>query len=256
MAIDVPQRASPFRPDTLSTADPDILGQPNVGLFGWTTNDLTSVKDIITYVNTALQAAESAQANAKYVADSLDRMEELNTQYQNVLNQINSMYVEMQAINENVNTASNNVIAYADETKGYRDATKSYHDEVKILRDEVIAYAMQSIYKYGDAGNVPSGTLNINIAAGSVQNFVLTQAETNIDVMTFTDPTSTCRQLTLMFVQGTGANQLKWPTKVKWNNDRNPIFSYVQGKMDVITLLTKDSGVSWYGFYNGGWFNA
>lgn len=44
---------------------------PNSGLFGWTSNDLTSVRDLAMWVSEAQKAAESAQANADYTAEVL-----------------------------------------------------------------------------------------------------------------------------------------------------------------------------------------
>lgn len=49
---------------------------PNSGLFGWTSNDLTSVRDLAMWVSEAQKAAESAQANADYTADVLVHVQE------------------------------------------------------------------------------------------------------------------------------------------------------------------------------------
>ena len=48
---------------------------PNSGLFGWTSNDLTSVRDLAMWVSEAQNAAESAQANADYTADVLTHVQ-------------------------------------------------------------------------------------------------------------------------------------------------------------------------------------
>lgn len=44
---------------------------PNTSQFGWTSNDLTSVKDLAQWVSEAQNAAESASANAQYSSEVL-----------------------------------------------------------------------------------------------------------------------------------------------------------------------------------------
>lgn len=74
--------------------DTDIVkvGGPNVSQFGWTTNDLTSVKDILTYVKTAIEAAEIAQNAAESAAADRDRIEQLDGDYQVKLQDIDTKY--------------------------------------------------------------------------------------------------------------------------------------------------------------------
>jgi|AKZA01.1.fsa_nt_gi hypothetical protein len=249
----------PTKPDAFTQpASEDIsnLGV-NVAPFAWTTNDITSVKDILTYVQTALQAAESAQANAAVATAAVDRINLLDSQYQVKLQDIDQMYDNMVTLSNNVTVTNADLIQYRDQTKAYRDTTQAMYTEVIGLRDDILTYALQAIYKYF-ANNNPgaSGSLALNVADGTVQFFKLQQPSTTFNIATFTDPVSTCRQITLILQQGTGANQVTWPSKVRWNNNRTPVLSYVKDKVDFITLLTKDSGATWYGFYNGGWFNA
>ena len=65
----------------LSAVDPERASivvdaqTPNSGLFGWTSNDLTSVRDLAMWVSEAQNAAESAQANADYTADVLTHVQ-------------------------------------------------------------------------------------------------------------------------------------------------------------------------------------
>lgn len=74
--------------------DTDIVkvGGPNVSQFGWTTNDLTSVRDILTYVKTAIEAAEIAQNAAEAAAADRDRIEQLDGDYQSKLQDIDTKY--------------------------------------------------------------------------------------------------------------------------------------------------------------------
>lgn len=249
----------PTKPDAFTQpASEDIsnLGV-NVAPFAWTTNDITSVKDILSYVQTALDAAQSAQNSAAVSTAAVNRIEELNGQYQVKLQEIDQMYDNMVTLSNNITVTNADLIQYRDQTKAYRDTTQTMYTEIIGLRDDILTYALQAIYKYFSNNNPgASGSLALNVEDGTVQFFNLKQPTTTFTISGFTDPVSTCRQITLILQQGTGANKVSWPSKVKWNNNRTPVLSYVKNKVDFITLLTKDSGATWYGFYNGGWFNA
>ena len=252
----------PEIPNAFPQAKPGLAGDGvnstvNVAPFGWTTNDITSVKDIVTYVQTALQAAEAAQNSAASAAISADRVEQLDAQYQAKLIDIDTKYDAMVILSNQVAVTNAELINYVSTTKSYMDQTQVYYNSVESLRDDVLTYAMQSIYKYADNGDSGGdGTITIKVSDGSVQHFKLMTTNTTFVMGAIGDPTNTCRQLTIMLEQGTGANKIIWPSNVRWNNNRNPTLSFVQGKMDFLTLFTKDSGSTWYGFYNGGWFNA
>lgn len=248
----------PIRPDAFTQPEADITSSGvNVAPFAWTTNDITSVKDIITYVQTAVQAAESAQANAEVASAAANRIAELDGQYQSKLIDIDNMYSDMVVLSNNVNLTEAILLNYQSTTKGYMDETQVLHDSVSQLRDDVITYAMQAVYRFGNSGDTGGdGTITLEVADGTIQYFKLIVPQTTFAIGSFTDPSSTCRQLTLMIEQGTGANKINWPSNIKWNNGRDPVLSYISGKIDFLTLLTKDSGNSWYGFYNGGWFDA
>lgn len=252
----------PEIPNAFPQAKPGLAGDNtestvNIAPFGWTTNDVTSVRDIITYVQTALTAATTATNAALSASASVDRVEQLDGQYQAKLIDIDTKYDAMVILSNNVAVTNSQLINYVSTTKSYMDQTQVYYNSVEGLRDDVLTYAMQSIYKYSDSGDSGGvGTITIQIADGSVQHFRLITANTTFVMGAITDPGNTCRQLTVMLEQGTGANKVTWPSNVRWNNNRNPTLSFVQGKMDFMTLFTKNSGATWYGFYNGGWFNA
>lgn len=56
------------------------VSTPNVSQFGWTTQDLKSVKDLVKWVNAAMDAAVSAQTNADYVAESVSYVQNQTAQ--------------------------------------------------------------------------------------------------------------------------------------------------------------------------------
>lgn len=70
---------------------------PNVSNFGWTSNDLTSVKDLVIWVDTAQNAAQSASDNAEYVEQAVTAIQDLNTD-------INAKLVEANALNTSLHS--------------------------------------------------------------------------------------------------------------------------------------------------------
>ncbi len=63
----------------LALEDEAVIGStstPNVSQFGWTSQDLRSVKDLLRFVDAAMEAAESAQENADYVAGSVQYVQD------------------------------------------------------------------------------------------------------------------------------------------------------------------------------------
>lgn len=101
---------------------------PNSGLFGWTSNDLTSVRDLAMWVSEAQNAAESAQANADYTADVL-------THVQTQAGAIDAGLVEV----DNKITQLNNSITQVNDTVAAFNAT--YAVFVSEYNDFLVKYA-------------------------------------------------------------------------------------------------------------------
>lgn len=241
--------------DSSAAADIVAGGQPNVGLFSWTTNDLTGVKDIVTYVKAALAAAESAQASAAQAESTKNNVEELSHQYEAIVNQIDNQYTQIVNLANTINVDVNQISAYVNEAEDIKDVVNQQYIEVNTWREEVIKYAMQAVYKYYER-SANGQTVTLEMTNGSIQKLILLSSNTTVELNTPAGEENLCRQLTLMLQQGTGSNKVTWPSYIKWNNGRTPTLSYDINKIDIVTLLTKDSGASWFGFYNGGWFDA
>ena len=118
----------------LSAVDPNRASivvdaqTPNSGLFGWTSNDLTSVRDLAMWVSEAQNAAESAQANADYTADVL-------THVQTQAGAIDAGLVEV----DNKITQLNNSITQVNDTVAAFNAT--YAVFVSEYNDFLVKYA-------------------------------------------------------------------------------------------------------------------
>lgn len=257
IALNAPVQPRAYAAPTADDTASDIVagGQPNVGLFAWTTNDLTGIKDIITYVQTALAAATRAEAAANQAENTKNHVDEVANRYESIVAKIDQQYEDMKKLAATIDVNVTEIGEYVNEAEGIRDAVKQQYQQIEIWRGEIMQYQMLAVYRFYDDDTTET-TYEINTTDATVQLIKVSASTTTFTFKTPNDGTDKCRQLTLMIQQGTGANKIKWPSTVRWNNGREPVLSYENGKIDVITLLTKDSGAKWFGFYNGGWFDA
>ena len=64
--------------------------------------------------------------------------------------------------------------------------------------------------------------------------------------------TGTAISVTVELLQdGTGSRTVTWPASVKWPGGVAPTLTTTAAKTDIITLLTRDGGTTWYGFVGG-----
>ena len=257
LILNQPAQPRAYVAPTADDAESDIVagGQPNVGLFAWTTNDLTGIKDIITYVKTALAAAERAEAAASQAEVTKNHVDEVANRYEAIVVKIDQQYEDMKKLADTINVDVNQIHQYVDECRNIQVAVNNQYTQIDAWRAEIMKYQMLAVYKFYD-DETSETTHTVDVTDATVQLLKLNASTTTLTIQTPAGETDLCRQLTLMLQQGTGANKVKWPSSVRWNNGREPVLSYDTGKIDVITLLTKDSGTKWYGFYNGGWFDA
>jgi len=98
---------------------------------------------------------------------------------------------------------------------------------------------------------ISGGSLILDLEAGNVFDVTLTQNVTNLSVV---NPPSSGRagSCTLILKQdGTGGRTLTWPSTVKWAGGTPPAITSAAGAVDIYALVTRDGGVTWYGFPGG-----
>ena len=96
-------------------------------------------------------------------------------------------------------------------------------------------------------GGTGGGTQDIDITAGNV---VTATVDTSTNTFTFSNPSATgvsC-SFTLILTNG-GSQTVVWPATVDWAAATAPTLT-VAG-VDVLTFMTIDAGVIWYGFAGG-----
>lgn len=264
-----PPAYDPVKPSDVDASVQITQSTVNVGEFGWTTNDMTSVKDIVRYVATAQAAAESADLNAQYVQSQMDILDAGVSTVNGALSTITNAQQQIAADKQYMDTKTAEAASSA--TAANQAATNALNSANKALASENVikTYALAALYSFKDQGTITDDDYDILVSEGTVQKLRLTKPTTNLNLNPFpTDPANTARQITLILEQGTGSNKITFNqlpdpddstahiNVVNWNNGRPPRLSYEVDKADVITLLTTDKGKHWYGFFNGGWFNV
>lgn len=108
---------------------------PNASQFGWTDNDLSGVKDLAVWVNTAQEAATSAQANADYLEASVTFINDSRTESQNILSQVKASQTAVADTLVQITAKANQVASDRAATKALRDEVKVMYDEIKAIYD-------------------------------------------------------------------------------------------------------------------------
>ncbi len=104
--------------------------------------------------------------------------------------------------------------------------------------NSVVQTIQNVVEKVQDLGFI-SGAVALNPAAGNIIKATVAGAVT----ITLNAAETGCRTLTLVVTNG-GVG-ITWPSTVKWADAMTPELS--ASGTDVITLMTADNGVTWYG---------
>ena len=96
---------------------------------------------------------------------------------------------------------------------------------------------------------ISSGTLTINLAAGTVFNVT---NNANITTFSITNAVATKAAAFTLFLTANGtAYTQAWGASVKFPGGTAPTITTTNGKVDVITFVTNNGGTTWYGFVGG-----
>ncbi|QYW02285.1 tail fiber protein [Stenotrophomonas phage Philippe] len=96
--------------------------------------------------------------------------------------------------------------------------------------------------------------INPDADVASYYEIMLLEPTTTIII---TDPTMAegyYQQLTISLIQGSGANKVVWPEKVKWAFGRPPVLDFKASHMDIVTLVYRGDG-KWFGTFTAGGFD-
>jgi hypothetical protein len=111
--------------------------------------------------------------------------------------------------------------------------------------------SLKSFKEYLTSPSISSGTLTIDLSAGSVFGVSHTESITTI---TISNPVSSnagsVQAFTLFLTYTAAAYTISWGT-IKWPNNTPPTLSTGVGAIDVFTFVTTNGGSNWFGFVAG-----
>jgi len=98
-----------------------------------------------------------------------------------------------------------------------------------------------------------SGAVSLDMELGSNwQAWTLTGNVTSISFTNLSGSNYYAMSTTLEIIQGgSGGYTITWPSSVKWAGGTEPTLSTGVGEIDFIQLMSRDQGVTWYGFLAG-----
>lgn len=97
-----------------------------------------------------------------------------------------------------------------------------------------------------DWGPISAGTFEIDPAAYRVNEFILNQMETTLTIAPITRPARLLSVLLFATQDDVGTRTMLWPSNFRWQGGFSPALSVAPGSTDMIQLLSKDSGATWF----------
>ena len=98
---------------------------------------------------------------------------------------------------------------------------------------------------------VSGGILTLDLESGNVFEVTLTQNVTSLSVVHPPAPGRAGSCSLILKQDGTGGRTFTWPTSVKWAGGAPPAITSASDAVDLYALVTRDGGVTWFGFPGG-----
>lgn len=113
-------------------------------------------------------------------------------------------------------------------------------------------YTARNDFKdYSESVGTPAiagGAITFDISTATHFSVALNAAITSV---TFSGvQASKAQSLVIYFTNDGTVRAVTWPASVKWSGGVAPTFTGTNTKVDVVTLLTRDGGTTWFGFFN------
>lgn len=239
--------------------------EANVGQFGNNTAEILDIQSLLAKTIEINEVYEKVKDLDETMQRYLKLIDEYYPRLEEIINKLGELD-DITAVRDDIVNVQKPYIdaKVAEATRIAEDARDTetrineimvvFNRETEATVDLIRSYTLASVYKFSD-NTSGSESVAINVTSGSVLKFLLNEKTTNFDFGDVPPEKETvARQITLILEQGTGANLATWPASIKWSRNREPVLSLEKGRLDVATLLTYDEGITWLGFFNGGWF--
>ena len=117
------------------------------------------------------------------------------------------------------------------------------------FEDQVIQRAELKDYSETKIGVAAAATVDLDMTSANVFTVTADQNTT----FTFSNPSPSGRScsFTLVWTQDSTDRTITWPGTVDWAGGSAPDVTSGNGKVDIYTFFTLDSGSKWYGFQAG-----
>ena len=124
-----------------------------------------------------------------------------------------------------------------------RAPTAHTHPTTDILPGTLSGMALQTFSEVTTAPLITAGALVLNIAGGNIFNVAL---NANVTTLTFSGvPVAHTTLITLALTADGTPRVVTWPASVKWPLGIAPTLTSAAGKIDILTFVTFNQGVSW-----------
>lgn len=252
---------------TISNNDPD--GPINNYLSRLDPSDITPdiVAQVIQYSNRAAQAATEASQAAEQVTAVTELANQAATAANNAADKADAATAAATLATQKATAAGNSAAgagnsatdaaasaAAASQSAG---VATSQATQAKEAATNAKQYQVGTIYKK-QVIDVTAAQTTVLLDLTVANYFILNLANVNELAITITGAltdTDKAIELTVKLVQSTGANKVKFPASVKWQNNVKPVWSWDVNKKDFVTLFSDDAGATWSGFFSGQGFN-
>jgi hypothetical protein len=142
--------------------------------------------------------------------------------------------------------AAKDVVEAGDIAAGALDSMPIDMQDQLLTRPELRDYSETS-----STPAVSAGTLTLDLETANVFEAVLTEDVTSL-VLANPPAAGRAGSCTLIVKQdATGDRTLTWPASVLWSGGAQPVISIAADASDIVALITRDGGATWYGFLAG-----
>ena len=107
---------------------------------------------------------------------------------------------------------------------------------------------------YSEASATPAvsaGALTLDLETGNVFEVTLTEDVVSLTLANPPAAGSTGSATLILKQDATGGRTMAWPSSVRWAQGTPPVVTSASNAIDLYAFITRDGGVTWYGFHAG-----
>jgi hypothetical protein len=108
---------------------------------------------------------------------------------------------------------------------------------------------VKNLSEVSASASISSGTLTLDLSTAGVFYVSLNADITSLTISNVQNVGSSA--FTLIFTADGTPRAVAWGASVLWPSGNAPSLTSTNGKKDVFSLITLDSGTNWYGFVGG-----